>query len=57
MFPNAFIGTLRVNEDYTLTEQQGQRISPESSIPDRIKAIKELADVVRNHRLEEVCIF
>ncbi|VVC44066.1 Rap GTPase activating protein domain,Tuberin,Armadillo-like helical,Armadillo-type [Cinara cedri] len=47
------LGALRVKEDYTLTEEQGQKISPEASIPNRIKAIKELAEVARNHRLEE----
>lgn len=55
MFLNIFIGVLRVKEDYTLTEEQSQKISIESSIPNRIKAIKELAEVARNHRLEEVC--
>lgn len=51
-----FSGVLRVKEDYTLTEEQGQRISPESSIHNRIKTIKELAEVARSHRLEEVCV-
>lgn len=51
-----FPGALRVKEDYTLTEEQGQKISPESSIHNRIKAITELAEVARSHRLEEVCV-
>lgn len=50
MFP----GALRVKEDYTLTEEQGQKISSESSVQNRIKAIKDLGEVVRSHCLEEV---
>lgn len=48
------LGSLRVKEDYTLTEEQGQKISPDSDIHIRIKHIKELAEVARSHRLEEV---
>jgi len=51
-----FPGALRVKDDYTLTEDQGQRISSESSIHTRIKAIKELAEVAKSHRLEEVML-
>lgn len=51
-----FLGALRVKDDYTLTEDQGQRISSESSIHTRIKAIKELAEVAKSHRLEEVIL-
>ena len=51
-----FTGALRVKDDYTLTEDQGQRISSESSIHTRIKAIKELAEVAKSHRLEEVML-
>lgn len=47
-------GSLRVKEDYTLTEEQGQKISSDSDIHIRIKHIKELAEVARSHRLEEV---
>lgn len=49
-----FIGTLRVKEDYTLTVEQMREISSETYISSRVKAIKELAEVARSHRLEEV---
>lgn len=49
-----FLGALRVKDDYTLTEDQGLKISSESSIHTRIKAIEELAEIAKSHRLEEV---
>jgi len=49
-----FTGALRVKDDYTLTEDQGLKISSESTIHTRIKAIEELAEIAKSHRLEEV---
>lgn len=48
-------GALRVKEDYTLTEEQGQKISSKAEIQNRIKTIRELAEVARSHHLEDVC--
>ncbi|XP_060838182.1 tuberin isoform X2 [Rhopalosiphum padi] len=47
------LGALRVKDDYTLTEDQGLKISSESTIHTRIKAIEELAEIAKSHRLEE----
>lgn len=48
-------GALRVKEDYTFTEEQGQKLSSHAEITSRIKTIKELAEVARSHHLEDVC--
>ncbi|XP_050540898.1 tuberin-like isoform X2 [Daktulosphaira vitifoliae] len=49
-------GALRVKEDYTLTVEQEREISSETSLSNRIKAIKELSEVARSHRLEDKAV-
>ncbi|XP_050444478.1 tuberin [Adelges cooleyi] len=46
-------GALRVKEDYTLTVEQEREISSETTLSNRIRAIRELTEVARSHRLEE----
>lgn len=47
---------LRVKEDYVLNYDQVREISSATSLNLRVKAIKELAEVARAHRLEEVSV-
>lgn len=47
-------GGLRERTDYALKPELEREIQPETPVAQRCKALKELGDVVRNDRLEDV---
>ncbi|XP_054271198.1 tuberin isoform X2 [Macrosteles quadrilineatus] len=46
----------KLPEDYSLTNDLEKELSPETSVGHRVKAIRELSDIVLNHRLEEEAV-